>query len=128
MADELAEAGSWANSELGSHLSDFFIPSFSNLPEAEKRNIMCRFFETGQVCSAADLSAAPDTHLLMILAGADGFQPFKRRVHSTTLIGFRYVCFHIAPFEHPASLCLCNPAVRNVLARVPAACTVNIAE
>jgi hypothetical protein len=67
----------------------------------QARTAKLRFFESGQVCTDAEweqynsevaAGTRRPTKLLMVEGGCDGFQPFKRRVWSTWLFGYRLTC------------------------------------
>jgi hypothetical protein len=92
------------SSKLSEHLCHHFIPGYGDMctqsPE-RAREAKLRFFDTGQVCSDAEWQQYTEeveagtrrpTKLLMLEGGCDGFQPFKRRVWSTWLFGYRLTC------------------------------------
>jgi hypothetical protein len=64
----------------------------------EARKAKIRFFDSGQVCTDTEwdrytmevrTGTRRRTKLLMVEGGCDGFQPFKRRIWSTWLFGYR---------------------------------------
>jgi hypothetical protein len=89
------------SSRLSEHLCNYFIPHYSAMGADEARKAKIRFFDSGQVCTdqewdcyIAEVRAGTRkrTKLLMVEGGCDGFQPFKRRIWSTWLFGYRLTC------------------------------------
>jgi hypothetical protein len=89
------------SSKLSQHLCEYFIPGYRDMTRERAREAKLRFFETGQVCTDAEwrqyeleveAGTRRPTKLLMLEGGCDGFQPFKRRVWSTWLFGYRLTC------------------------------------
>lgn len=89
------------SSRLSEHFCKHFIPHYSEMAPEEARTAKLRFFDSGQVCTddewnqyVAGVGAGTQrpTKLLMVEGGCDGFQPFKRRVWSTWLMGYRLTC------------------------------------
>jgi hypothetical protein len=89
------------SSRLSEHFCRYFIPHYSDMAPEQARTAKIRFFESGQVCndseweqynSEVEAGTRRPTKLLMVEGGCDGFQPFKRRVWSTWLFGYRLTC------------------------------------
>jgi hypothetical protein len=89
------------SSKLSEHIREYFIPGYGTMSPQHARVAKLRFFETGQVCTDAEweqyLSEVADgrrypTKLLLVEGGCDGFQPFRRRVWSKWLFGYRLAC------------------------------------
>jgi hypothetical protein len=92
------------SSKLSQHLCEYFIPGYRSMcrtAPTKAREAKLRFFETGQVCTdtewqqynlEVEAGTRRPTKLLMLEGGCDGFQPFKRRVWSTWLFGYRLTC------------------------------------
>jgi hypothetical protein len=89
------------SSRLSEHFCNYFIPHYRNMDPQQARTAKIRFFESGQVCTDAEseqynskveTGTRRPTKLLMVEGGCDGFQPFKRRVWSTWLFGYRLTC------------------------------------
>ncbi len=89
------------SSKLSRHLCTLFIPGFSDMTEQRQRTVKLRFLESGQVCTDAQWDQYVEevrdgrrqrTLLLTVEGGCDGFQPFKRRVWSTWMMGYRLRC------------------------------------
>jgi hypothetical protein len=85
-------------SRLSDHLCRHFIPSYQHMLPEEKRTAKLRFFDTGQVCDDAEWvqykeevedGRRPRTKLLVVEGGCDGFQPYRRRIWSTWMWGYR---------------------------------------
>jgi hypothetical protein len=85
-------------SRLSEHLCQHFIPGYAEMEQSERRNAKLRFFDTGQVCSEEEWlqynkeveeGTRLRTKLLVVEGGCDGFQPYRRRVWSTWMWGYR---------------------------------------
>jgi hypothetical protein len=86
------------SSQLSEQLCEIFIPGYKSMDEDSMRQYKVRFLSTGQVCTAqqftqhtASIVAGTSLRTMMLLVegGCDAFQPFKRRVWSTWLYGYR---------------------------------------
>ena len=91
------------SSELSEDLCCHFIPGYSRMLDPVKREYKVRFFRTGQVCTSQEMEQhtakvaagqAIETILIVVEGGCDAFQPFKRRVWSTWLYGYRVQCIN----------------------------------
>jgi hypothetical protein len=80
------------------HLCRKFIPHYDLMDPAGRATAKYRFFATGQVCSDENWQVYTQqvnegkrlpTKLLVVEGGCDGFQPYKRRVWSTWMWGYR---------------------------------------
>jgi hypothetical protein len=98
VADMVDSNHSVYSSQLSEHLCMRFIPNYAHMSDEVRRDYKIRFFKTGQVCtqqewaehtSRIDEGQAMRTMLVMVEGGCDAFQPFKRRVWSTWLYGYR---------------------------------------
>jgi hypothetical protein len=101
------------SSRLSDQMCNRFIPGFQNMEPQQRRTAKLRFFETGQVCTdteweqyTLDTQAGrrQRTKLLVVEGGCDAFQPFKRRIWSTWMMGYRLTCVnwydgHASDFE-----------------------------
>lgn len=65
-------------------------PGFQDLLPEQQKRLLSQFIDTGQVCDPRLMIGKPRTILLLLECGADAFQPFKRREHSTLLHFIRY--------------------------------------
>jgi hypothetical protein len=88
------------SSGLSEHLCRQFIPQYATMAPAERTTAKHRFFDSGQVCSDEDWQTYQrevkegtrmPTKLLVVEGGCDGFQPFRRRIWSTWMWGYRLV-------------------------------------
>jgi hypothetical protein len=86
------------SSGFSEHLCRHFIPAYATLEPAAQRTAKHRFFSSGQVCSDAawrrytqEVSEGKRrrTKLIVVEGGCDGFQPYRRRVWSTWMWGYR---------------------------------------
>lgn len=91
------------SSALSEQLCTQFIPDYDQMADDVRRDYKIRFFRTGQVCTAQqmaehtlkiDAGQAMRTLLVTVEGGCDAFQPFKRRVWSTWLYGYRVQCIN----------------------------------
>jgi hypothetical protein len=101
--EQIRSTYSLYSSKMAEHFCRHFIPRYSALPEAQKLTAKLRFFDTGQVCSDTDWvqyqrevaqGRRLRTKLLVVEGGCDAFQPFKRRVWSTWMMGYRLTCIN----------------------------------
>jgi hypothetical protein len=89
------------SSVLSEDIAKWHIPGYMGMAPDQQRAVKSRFFSTGQVCSDAEwelycqqvqAGERKRSVLLMVEGGCDAFQPFKRRVWSTWLMGYRLTC------------------------------------
>lgn len=89
------------SAKVSDHICKYFIPGFGKLTPEKKRLAKIMFLQTGQVCDRAELDRyhreveegiRPLTVILLVEAGCDGFQPFKRRIWTTWMYGYRVIC------------------------------------
>lgn len=89
------------SSDLSERMCHLFIPQYEHMDDDTRREYKIRFFSTGQVCTAEELAEhtsrvqsgeAKRTMLITVEGGCDAFQPFKRRVWSTWMYGYRVCC------------------------------------
>lgn len=94
LGEERKNPASMFSSPLAERLCDMYIPGYASMEASQRGAAADRFLTTGQCCSEAEVRCNPPTVLLLIEQGADAFQPFKRRDHSTWVLAFRYVATH----------------------------------
>lgn len=87
--EAMAATGSIMNSPLMEVFYNTYIPAYDTKSDAEQRAAAELFLRTGQVCSEEEASRRQRTILLLVESGADAFQPYKRREHSTWMHAFR---------------------------------------
>lgn len=101
LAEMVDSTYSLFSSKLSEHLCTHFIPDYALLPADRQRIAKLRFFDTGQACTEPEWQQYREevaagtrqrTKLLVVEGGCDGFQPFKRRVWSTWMFGYRLTC------------------------------------
>lgn len=94
---------SFYSSQLSEQFCYMFIPGYQEMSGPCRRKAKIRFYASGQVCSdqvweqhQCDIQQGHDTstRLLVVEGGCDAFQPFKRRVWSTWLFGYRLVAIN----------------------------------
>jgi hypothetical protein len=81
------------------HICAVHIPDYSAMDPDERKRAKFRFFLTGQVFSSeaewlrynddVECKRCKRSVLLVVEAGCDGFQPFRRRIWSTWMWGYR---------------------------------------
>ena len=79
------------------HACKLFIPGYQGLPEKEQKEASLQLLQTGQACPPSELDQHDPTVLLVVETGFDGFQPIKRRAHSTLVGAFR--CLNLAQWH-----------------------------
>jgi hypothetical protein len=101
LSGAMDSAHSMYASGLSEHLCREFIPGYDSMGMPGRRTAKHRFFDSGQVCSDEDWQhymqqvnhgTRPRTKLLVVEGGCDGFQPYRRRIWSTWMWGYRLVC------------------------------------
>lgn len=95
------EPWSWLSSRLCERLCNHFIPGYRQMGEEMRRQAKYDFFTTGQVFTSREMrdrwirevedGTRNETLLFLVEAGCDGFQPFRRRVWSTWMYGYRII-------------------------------------
>ena len=98
-ADHASQPWTFLGSRLADHLCEYFIPGFAHMSPDEALQAKCDFFTTGQVFCTPEVrkqyleevrdGVRWETILLVVEGGCDGFQPFKRRIWSTWMFGWR---------------------------------------
>lgn len=77
------------------HLSRTFIPQLDAMSQSDQHDALVNFYLSGRASPPSDGERASEagrqTALLLLTMGMDAFQPWKRRVYSITLMGFRCV-------------------------------------
>jgi hypothetical protein len=99
MVEERKQPGSMFASRLCERFCELYIPGWREMHPEDRVDAETRFLTTGQCCREEDLhpqSGKTRTILLFVEQGADAFQPFKRRVHSTWVQGLRWVARYSA--------------------------------
>jgi hypothetical protein len=99
LAGSLKEPHTLLSSTWGDYICEVHIPHYREMSNDDRDNAKYRFYHTGQVLSseAEWLQYYDDvaekrrkrTVLLVVEAGCDGFQPFRRRIWSTWMWGYR---------------------------------------
>lgn len=89
MAAERATPGSIFSSPLCERMCRNHIPGYDSMPAEQQSAAALQFLLTGQCCAAHQMEGKLRTILLILEQGADAFQPFKRRDHSTWVLAFR---------------------------------------
>lgn len=90
---EVADPCSFYQSEGMRNTAALFIPSFHEMSEDARQEALFQFFSSGRASTREFaeqvVSSGRKSMLLMLKLGMDAFQPWKRRVYSITLMGFR---------------------------------------